>query len=63
MTTDLRLGLEDSLAVLGLLIAFRGRKAQEAAHALASFLPLNQTCMPASKVLRRWAEEQTPRRH
>ena len=57
LTADLRLGLEDSLAVLGLLTALRGRRAQEAAHALASFLPLNQTFIPASRVLMQWADE------
>jgi hypothetical protein len=62
MTADLRLGLEDSLAVLGLLAALRGRRAQEAAHALASFLPLNRTYVPASRVLREWAEENVPSR-
>lgn len=58
LTTDLRLGLEDSLALLGLLAALRGRRVQEAAHALASFLPLNQTFVPASNVLRKWAESE-----
>jgi hypothetical protein len=62
LTTDLRLGLEDSLALLSLLAALRGHRAQEAAHALASFLPLNQTFMPASAVLRKWAEENTAQR-
>jgi hypothetical protein len=57
MTADLRLGLEDSLALLGLLTALRGRRVKEAAHALASFLPLNQMFIPASKVLVRWATE------
>jgi hypothetical protein len=37
LTKDLRLGLDDSLALLGLLVALRGRRAKEAAHALASF--------------------------
>jgi hypothetical protein len=62
MTADLRLGLEDSLAALGLLAVLRGRRAQEAAHALASFLPLNQTFVPASRVLREWVEEHVPSR-
>jgi hypothetical protein len=35
-TQDARLSLDDSLAALGLLAALRGRRAQEAAHALAS---------------------------
>jgi hypothetical protein len=63
LTADLRLGLEDSLALLGLLAALRGRRAQEAAHALAAFLPLNQTFMPASTAFRKWADELAPRRH
>jgi hypothetical protein len=56
LTADLRLALEDSVALLSLLAALRGRRAPEAAHALASFLPLNHTFLPASTVLRKWAE-------
>jgi hypothetical protein len=48
---------EESLAALGLLAALRGRHAHEAAHALASVLPVNQKFLPASKVLVRWATE------
>jgi hypothetical protein len=62
LTVDLRLGLRDSPAVLSLLTALHGRRAHEAAHALASFLPLNQTLLSASTVLREWAEEQIRRR-
>lgn len=63
LTSDLRLGLEDSLALLGLLASLRGRRAQEAAHALASFLPLNHAFQPASTAFRRWADEHAPSRH
>jgi hypothetical protein len=45
------------VTVLGLLAALRGRRAQQAAHALAFFLPLNQTFIPASRVLMQWADE------
>jgi hypothetical protein len=57
LMTDLQLRLEDSLAALSLLVALRGRRGQEAAQAPASFLPLNQTYLPASRVLFRWAGE------
>jgi hypothetical protein len=48
---DLRLGLEDSMAVLGLLAALRGRRAHGAAHALAALIGARATSLPVSKVL------------
>jgi hypothetical protein len=52
---DARLALDDSLGALGLLAAFRGRRAQEAAHALASLVGTNRTLLPIAEVLGRWA--------
>jgi hypothetical protein len=58
LNKEVRWGFEESLAALGLLAALRGRQAQEAAHALASLLPVNQKLLPVSKVLVGWATEQ-----
>ena len=55
LNKEVRWGFEESLAALALLAALRGRQAQEAAHALASLLPVNQRFLPVSKVLVRWA--------
>ena len=52
---DARLSLDDSLAALGLLAALRGRKAKDAAHALAALIGINRTLLPVAEVLGRWA--------
>jgi hypothetical protein len=55
-------GFAESSAALCLLAALRARQAEEAAHALASLLPVNQRFLPVSKVLVRWATAAVKRR-
>lgn len=57
---DAHLSLDDAVAVLGLLAALRGRRAQEAARALADLIGINRTFLPAAEVLGRWTQSQAP---
>jgi hypothetical protein len=63
LNQEVRWGFEESLAALGLLAALRGRQAQEAAHALASLLPVTQRFLPVSKVLVRGRAAHAPSFH
>jgi hypothetical protein len=47
LCNEVRWGFEESLAALGLLAALRGPRVEEAAHTLASLLPITQE-IPAS---------------
>jgi hypothetical protein len=54
---EARASLEEATAVLGLLAMLEGRRAREAARALAELLD-GRTLLPVAEVLMRWANTQ-----